>query len=306
MDLPFDFTGKPGSRATDCYDLPASIRGARDATLRKRRPATAGTISILSQGGTRVNTDPTKLPICRGREFVPPAVTRPPEGVHSDADHRSVRCSPSSHAANLPSRDRAPRFQSTPRLRRFIVTTRFNRRRPKRLAIRTDPIRRSVPIDCYVASCFIQGPVGVIGCLVVRAVDPGRTTLPPQPSNGANQSARYYDCRDDAANCRRPAFSAHHGIVTNKFFKLIWICRMSAVTGTDVLVAQFKAFRTATATVAVRNAAFVALFDLLDPNLAAIQAASATRTNSPCCSNSSIAAGTSDQRQLAHPATCPT
>ena len=46
-----------------------------------------------------------------------------PEGVHSDADHRSVRRSPSSHAANLPSRDRAPRFQSRPRLRRLIVTT---------------------------------------------------------------------------------------------------------------------------------------------------------------------------------------
>ncbi len=45
----------------------------------------------------------------------------PPEGVHSDADHRSVRCSPSSHAANLPSRDRDPRFQSRPRLRRLIV-----------------------------------------------------------------------------------------------------------------------------------------------------------------------------------------
>ena len=107
VNLPFDFTGKPGSRATDGYDLPASIRGAPDATLRKGRPATGGTISILTHGGTRINTDPTKFPVGRGRKPMPPEKLLPPEGTTSGAGYRTVRRSPSSRAAVLPSRERA-------------------------------------------------------------------------------------------------------------------------------------------------------------------------------------------------------
>ena len=45
-----------------------------------------------------------------------------PKGVNSDTEHRSVRRWPSSHAAVLRSRERAPRFQPRSRLRRLIVT----------------------------------------------------------------------------------------------------------------------------------------------------------------------------------------
>ena len=115
------WAGQP-ARLPD-YDLPASIRGGPDATLRKRRPATGGTLSILSHGGTRVNKEPTKSPFDAGGNPCLRHTAEAPEGVRSDADHRTVRRWPSSHAAILPSRERAHRFQSTPRLRRFIVTT---------------------------------------------------------------------------------------------------------------------------------------------------------------------------------------
>ena len=155
-ELSILFHGPARLPCNDCYDLPASIRGAPDATLRKGRPTTGGTVSILSHALTRVNTDPTKFPICRGWEFMPPAVMWPPEGANSDAGHRSVRRSPSSHAAVLPSRDRAPRFQSRPRLRRLVVTSMFTGRRRVNLTVFED--RRLFAVNDFM-SCTDQ-PVG--------------------------------------------------------------------------------------------------------------------------------------------------
>ena len=92
----------------------------------------------------------------------------PPERVHSKADHRSVRRSPSSHAAVLPSRERARRFQSRPTLRRFIVTTGITGHAPKM------PPRDSRWIACSSACngssvCGSPGETASVVCVSSRS-----------------------------------------------------------------------------------------------------------------------------------------
>ena len=79
-----------------------SLRGLRSQRLAARSmpPPNVASQRVVpypfsATEGHRVNTEPTKFPICRGWEFVAPTVAIPPEGLHADANHRSVRRSPS-------------------------------------------------------------------------------------------------------------------------------------------------------------------------------------------------------------------
>lgn len=136
--------------------------------------------------------------------------------------------------------------------------------------------------------------------------DAWAASLPQHHNHADNQDGQHDNDRYDAANERWGAFRAHHGMVANKSLKVPLICWISTVAGANVLVAQFKAFGTTTATVTVRQVALGTLFDLLDPYLATVDAAPATWTNRTRRSNDGVTAGTSNPGQLVHASGRPT
>ena len=74
--------------------------------------------------------------------------------------------------------------------------------------------------------------------------------LPPQSNDRKDQNTEDDNCRDDEAE-RRMATRSTDGTILDELLKFLRICWMTAIAWADVLVTQFKAFRTATATVAV-------------------------------------------------------
>lgn len=99
---------------------------------------------------------------------------------------------------------------------------------------------------------------------------------------------------DDAAEGRRPYFGANDGLIAGERLDLGFVVWVATITRSYIGVSQFKTFGTATATIAIGQAAFRAFFEFLGSPAATGQTRATPGAHRSRRGHDGLAAWTSD------------